>query len=312
MKLFKGLALFAAIEATCPTQWLLSDGNCVPAGPWSTTCNTNGTMTITAHINHFYEKVPSNIQSNLIGALKSSDSWGAVDGEAEQLAKEVTLAYDMTNVEGTDYIRGKYTFGPSVTAAEAAEATIGTISLDLATPLSYDVECLWEADFSYNIETDVVIADSGTTFDQGTASKADLDVTLSLSGGTNNEWMLGDKVTIEYSNNLVGDLGTSVNIAILGCRAYSDSIYSSNEVTISHGTCGASAINAATTVTGANLVNTVSFDAFKYASNGAGDLDAVAYISCNLRVCLKTDSGCAGIISSNQADASGNGDVSCD
>jgi hypothetical protein len=304
MKIFKGLALFAALEAAnCPDQWTsVGSKICVPAGPWSNTCNSNGTMTITAHINHFYENVPSNIKSQLIDSLKKEDTWLEVSGQSDQLSKSVTLAYDMTNVMGTDYIRGNYTFAPSANAALAAKAVIGDISLDLAVPQSFTVECLWKAEVSLKID-DVGIDDSDATYNQGTASKGTLDVSLSLSGSddTTNKWMLGDTVTVGIVTKL--DDAFTVVTVIEKCTAYSDSGYSINPVVISHGTCAASAINANAVANG-NFVSSVTFDAFKYDTVSNTALDTVAYISCDLRVCFndsgKVNQACQAAVKSNQ------------
>jgi hypothetical protein len=319
MKIFKGLALFAALEAAnCPDQWTATatgSNVCVPTGPWSNTCNSNGTMTITAHINHFYENVPSNIKSQLIDSLKKEDTWLEVSGQSDQLSKSVALNYDMTNVMGKDYIRGSYTFAPSANAALAAKAVIGDISLDLAVPQSFTVECLWKAEVSSQLAK-IDIDDNDATFNQGKVTPGNLDVALSLSGSddTTSKWMLGDTVTIGILTKL--DAAITVFTTIEKCTAYSDSGYSINPVVISHGTCAASAINAATvTSAAANFVSRVTFDAFKYNTDSSGPLDAVAYISCDLRICLtnsgEVEANCKAAVESNQSAAKSNSAVNC-
>merc|ERR1712127_1178949 len=110
MKIFKGLALFAALEAsTCPDQWLweANEQICYPSGDWSATCNKDGTMTIVANIKHFYENVPSSIKSDLISGLTSNDGWAGVPGEPDQLFQTVPLTYGMLLDGTTNYITGK-------------------------------------------------------------------------------------------------------------------------------------------------------------------------------------------------------------
>lgn len=311
MKLFKGLALFAALEAAnCPDQWTetsVGSKECVPSGPWSKTCNSDGTMKITAHINHFYENVPSNIKPRLITALEDEDNWLEVAGQSDQLSKSVTLNYDMTNDGSNDYIRGTYTFAPSANAALAAKAVIGDISLNLAVPQSFTVECLWMAKVSSRVDK-IDIDDNDATFNQGTVTAGNLAVGLSLSGhdATSEKWMLGDTVTIAVTTNLGAAL--TVYTTIEKCTAYSDLGYSINPVVISHGTCAASAINANAVATG-NFVSSVTFDAFKY------NTDAVAYISCDLRVCLQNsgavEANCKAAVESNQSAATSNSAVTC-
>ena len=65
--------LIAALEASCPDNWSLSGASCVPGNDWSLTCDIDGTMMISAHINYFYENIPENIKADLISALKSED-----------------------------------------------------------------------------------------------------------------------------------------------------------------------------------------------------------------------------------------------
>ena len=318
MKIFKGLALFNALEASsCPDQWTWNDADsiCYPSGDWSTTCNKDGTMTITANIKHFYENVPSDIKSALISGLKNNDGWAAVAGESDQLSKTVSPTYEMS--ASSDAIIGTYTLAPGDTAAGAALVSIGDIKLTRAVPLDYEVECEWTAKFKVDIEGSVDIGDSDTTYDQGSAVSGSLDVDLSIRGAdkTTKKWMLGDTVTIDIDNSL--DNGLDVEITIEKCTAYSDSAHGLNAVTITHGTCVASAINAATSgrIVGGDYVDSVSFEAFKYNAVKTTSLDAVAYVSCDLRVCLKdagtVDADCASAVTANQASASKNTEMDC-
>jgi hypothetical protein len=84
--------LIAALEASCPDNWSLSGESCVPGNDWSLTCDSDGTMMISAHINHFYENIPENIKADLISALKSEDGWSDVDGSSDQLEKIVSAS----------------------------------------------------------------------------------------------------------------------------------------------------------------------------------------------------------------------------
>ena len=315
MKIFKGLALFNALEASsCPDQWTWDStgGLCYPSGDFGATCNNDGTMTITANIKHFYENVPSNIQSALISGLTTNDGWAVVAGEPDQLTKTVALTYEMST--SSDAIKGTYTLAPGDTADDAALVSIGDIHLTRAVPLSYDVECIWTAEFTVDISGSVDIGISATTFDQGGAVSGSLDVGLSISGAdaTSNEWMLGDTVTIDTFSTL--DTALDVEVTIEKCTAYSDSGHSQNEVTITHGTCGAGPINAAAVASG-NYVSSVTFDAFKYNAVSTTTLDAVAYVSCDLRVCLKTggvvDADCATAVAANQGNAEADTALSC-
>ena len=319
MKIFKGLALFAALEAsTCPDQWTQNGLECHPSGDWSATCNKDGTMTIVANIKHFYENVPSSIKSDLISGLTKNDGWAAVGGEPDQLTQKVPLTYGMLLYGTTNYITGKYTVAPSATAASAAQVSVGDISLDLAVPLSFVAECRWESEIKVDIADSVGISTSTATYDQGSASVGSLDVSLKISGAdaSTKKWMLGDEVKIEVDYTL--DNAIDVQVAIEKCTAYSDSDHTKNAVTITHGTCGASPINAVATDY-KDFVSSVTFDAFKYNADSNGSLDAVAYVSCDLRVCLTTESGgnqvpdsaCAAAVSTNELDAEKNNDVTC-
>ena len=318
MKIFKGLALFAALEAsTCPDQWTQNGLECHPSGDWSATCNKDGTMTIVANIKHFYENVPSSIKSDLISGLTKNDGWAAVGGEPDQLTQKVPLTYGMLLYGTTNYITGKYTVAPSATAASAAQVSVGDITLDLAIPLSFVAECRWESEIKVDIADSVGISTSTATYDQGSASVGSLDVSLKISGAdaSTKKWMLGDEVKIEVDYTL--DNAIDVQVAIEKCTAYSDSDHTKNAVTITHGTCVASAINAATSgrIVGGDYVDSVSFEAFKYNAVKTTSLDAVAYVSCDLRVCLKdagtVDADCASAVTANQASASKNTEMDC-
>jgi hypothetical protein len=307
-------ALFAALEASCPANWSPSGASCVPGSDWSLTCGSDGTMTISAHINYFYENAPENIKAKLISALKSKDGWGDVDGSADMLQRQVPASYDMRQVDGVDTLVGAYNFGPSDEAASEATAQIGEISLELATPLNFQVECLWPAELDVRLDN-VDVAESGATFD-GSSSEAALSVSLALSGAdpTSNKWALGDTVTINVQNNLAEQV--NVVIGIEKCTAYSDAGYAENAVTISYGQCGAAAINAkALNIDNEYFASTIEFDAFKYNAVANAALDANAYVSCNVRVCLKNNDDvnedCKNAASLNQDAATKDTSVDC-
>jgi hypothetical protein len=105
-------------------------------------------------------------------------------------------------------------------------------------------------------------------------------------------------------------------IGIEKCTAYSDAGYAENAVTISYGQCGAAAINAkALNIDNEYFASTIEFDAFKYNAVANAALDANAYVSCNIRVCLKNNDDvnedCKNAASLNQDAATKDTSVVC-
>jgi len=302
MKIFKSLAVLAGLDAACPNsnQWTDDAGTCRPLG-MTTTCQNDGKLTINAHINHFYEDVPSAIRDDLFNALKDSDSWAEVTGQADMLTQEVDMTFSQVDVNGVSYIRGEYVFGPSGTASAAAMKTVSGQTLKLATALSYTVTCDYAS--TIDVTPGEVGVDASATFG-GTSTTGDLDITATLTGASQSgKWMLGDSVGLSVSDNTA--ISSSLKIAIESCTAYSDSAYTSSPVAISIGVCGEAGVNAAIVTRAGNFVSAISFDAFKYSN-----ADETAYVKCSLRVCYVngdgvTDAACASAVT---ADARGGND----
>jgi hypothetical protein len=85
--------------------------------------------------------------------------------------------------------------------------------------------------------------------------------------------VLGEVVNVVFSGP------TWAKLSVENCIAYSDSGYGNDPVTITHGTCTQTALNAVTTSdTDFNkLVTAIAFDAFKYNAN-----DETAYLKCDV------------------------------
>lgn len=306
MKLFKGLALFAALDASCPNdRWSKVGKACVPSQKWATTCNAAGTLTISAHIDHFYAAVPSTIKTKLLGDLVKQDGWAEGDS-ADELKKTVPLSFSQVEVKGTSVIRGVYTFGPSKSATAAAKPTVNSVGLELATPLSYTVTCDYASSIAVKISE--VGIDANPTFD-GTSTTGSLDIGATLTGAddSSKKWTIGDTVTLAVTDNLADSL--TVSVGIESCTAYSDKDYLQNPVPISKGTCYEDQINAKI-IRDDLRVFMLLFDAFKYSSGGNA-----AYVKCQLRACIlkdrTPDAACAAAVSANDKQARAAGDLTC-
>ncbi|CBY10639.1 unnamed protein product [Oikopleura dioica] len=280
MKLFKGLALFAALDASCPNdRWSKVGEACVPSQKWVTTCDASGTLTINAHIDHFYAAVPSTLKSKLLGDLVKKDFWE----------------------------EGVYTFGPSESASNAAKPLVNNVGLEIATPLSYTVTCDYASSIAVKISE--VGIDANPTFD-GTSTTGSLDIGATLTGAdsSSKKWTIGDTVTLTVADNTAETL--TVAVGIESCTAYSDPDYIENAVPISKGTCYEDQIN--TEIIRDDLrVFILSFDAFKYSSGGNA-----AYVKCQLRACLvnsdgNRDQACVAAIDANDKQARDAGDLTC-
>jgi len=307
MKLFKGLALFAALDASCPNdRWSKVGEACVPSQKWVTTCDAAGTLTISAHIDHFYAAVPSTLKTKLLGDLVKEDLWEEGD-EDDTLKKTVALSFSQVDVEGLSLIRGVYTFGPSESASNAAKPLVNNVDLELATPLSYTVTCDYASSIAVKISE--VGIDANPTFD-GTSTTGSLDIGATLTGadGSSKKWTIGDTVTLTVADNTADRL--VLDIAIESCTAYSDKDYTENAVPISKGTCYEDQINTQIVGRQGKNVHALSFDAFKYSSGGNA-----AYIKCQLRACFVfegfPDPACSLAVSSNDKQARDAGDLTC-
>ena len=307
MKLFKGLALFAALDASCPNdRWSKVGEACVPSQKWATTCNAAGTLTISAHIDHFYAAVPSTIKTRLIDDLVDQDDWAGGD-EVDTFKKTVALSFSQVEVNGASVIRGVYTFGPSTHASIAAKPTVNNVGLELATPLSYTVTCDYAS--SIAVEISEVGIDANPTFD-GSSTTGSLDIGATLYGAddSSKKWTIGDTVTLAVTDNLADSL--TVSVGIESCTAYSDKDYLQNPVPISKGTCYEDQINAK--IIREDLrVFILSFDAFKYSSGGNA-----AYVKCQLRACVvdsfgARDTACVDAIYAYDNQARAAGDLTC-
>lgn len=279
---------------------------CVPSQKWATTCNADGTLTISAHIDHFYAAVPSTIKTRLLSNLVKLDSW-ALGDSADELKKTVPLSFSQVDVEGTSYIRGQYTFRPSESAAAAAKPTVNSAVLELATPLSYMVTCDYASSIAVKISE--VGIDANPTFG-GTSTTGNLDIGATLTGAddTSKKWTIGDTVTLTVADNTADSL--TVSVAIESCTAYSDKDYKENAVPISKGACYENQINTQLVTKDNLLVSALSWDAFKYNSGGAA-----AYVQCQLRACIikngALDDACYAAVSANDKAARDAGDLPC-
>ncbi|CBY10647.1 unnamed protein product [Oikopleura dioica] len=308
MKLFKGLALFAALDASCPNdRWSKVGEACVPSQKWATTCNAAGTLTISAHIDHFYAAVPSTIKTKLLGDLVKKDGWAEGD-EDDELKKTVALSFSQLEVNGASVIRGVYTFGPSESATAEAKPTVNNVGLELATPLSYTVTCDYASSIAVKISE--VGIDANPTFG-GTSTTGSLDIGATLIGAdySSKKWTIGDTVTLYVADNTADSL--TVSVAIESCTAYSDKDYLQNAVPISKGTCYEDQINTQILAKIDLHVSALSFDAFKYSSGGNA-----AYVKCQLRACIvnsdgSRDTACVAAVDANDKQARDAGDLRC-
>nr|AAT47841.1 hypothetical protein 007-22 [Oikopleura dioica]AAT47842.1 hypothetical protein 007-23 [Oikopleura dioica] len=307
MKLFKGLALFAALDASCPNdRWSKVGEACVPSQKWVTTCDASGTLTISAHIDHFYAAVPLTLKSKLLGDLVKKDLWEEGD-EDDTLKKTVAPSFSQVEVNGASVLRGVYTFGPSESASNAAKPLVNNVGLEIATPLSYTVTCDYASSIAVKISE--VGIDANPTFD-GTSTTGSLDIGATLTGAdsSSKKWTIGDTVTLTVADNTAETL--TVAVGIESCTAYSDPDYIENAVPISKGTCYEDQIN--TEIIRDDLrVFILSFDAFKYSSGGNA-----AYVKCQLRACLvnsdgNRDQACVAAIDANDKQARDAGDLTC-
>ena len=80
-------SLFAFASATCPNAAWSTDANndCVPAADsdFSTSCGTDGTLTVTFKLDHLYSTVATSFQAQAVAAVTAADGTYAATEDAQ-------------------------------------------------------------------------------------------------------------------------------------------------------------------------------------------------------------------------------------
>ena len=276
MKLFGGLTFVAGLaSAACPADWTDDSGSCEPSGNFAFTCNDDGTVDITASMSHFFDAVPTNLASSLAADLVS-DGWSNANNV---FTRKATLSMSQSSVST---ITGTYTLAGT---QSWAQHTLGAGSevIDIARALSYDITCNYDTQFSISVGN--VGIEAVENFSADSASNTNTLVTAQLQDSSSTvaaSWVLGDQVNVVFTGP------TWAKLSVEKCIAYSNSGYTNDAVTITHGDCKQTALNAVVTsdTDFSDLVTSISFDAFKYNAN-----DETAYLKCDVLLGLTTGSG---------------------
>ncbi|CAG5107181.1 Oidioi.mRNA.OKI2018_I69.chr1.g3192.t1.cds [Oikopleura dioica] len=281
MKLFGGLTLVAGLaSAACPTGWTdpTGSGSCEPGTGFSFICNDDGTVSIEADMEHFFDAMPADLAAN-VATLIVAAGWTHENNDYFSITDDLTMSQtSSTEITGTYTVAGQQTW---------AQRTLGTGNevIDVARALSFDITCTYDTEFSINVGNVGIAASE--TFDGYSDSNTNTLVTAELqdnAGSTASTWVLGETVNVVFTGP------TWAFLTVKDCVAYSENSYTNNPITITYGECVQEAVGASVTAdsTYSKLTTGISFEAFKYNAN-----DETAYLQCNVLIGLENDSGLA-------------------